>query len=278
MASAALQTKADTRQARVQCLLDRGATCITDTSCAFGIPGVAPPLVTVDPFFDSVELLLHLDETVTLTPPVDSSQRARVTTVGVGTLADTTIKRHGAAALDMNDSIVGNVTVSDLVKSGEAGAPLAFEAAEFTVEGWLRFSALSAARDDLWLTTGSLTWGCHLTETSITVEFSANGSGYNGTFTNTFPFAVDQWYNIAFCRDAAGNIWVYVAGVCINLESGDSYGGTIFLPTSGSPKLVLGGNVTNPLNGHVDDWRITKGVCRYPDGDTYAVLNQAFPD
>jgi hypothetical protein len=98
-------------------------------------------------------------------------------------------------------------------------------------------------------------------------------NGTLGTFrTYSWSPSTGQWYHIAVSRDGS-NLRVYIDGV--------QQGSTVTESNNGSSTARVGVGVNpdgliQPLNGYIDDLRITKGVARYTANFTPPA--QAFPD
>jgi hypothetical protein len=83
------------------------------------------------------------------------------------------------------------------------------------------------------------------------------------------------WQHIAFTRD--GNaLRLYINGVQ-QPTVGNTTGFTV--ATSTDP-LGVGGSLflASLMNGYIDDFRFTKGICRYPSGTTFTPPDAAFPN
>jgi len=78
------------------------------------------------------------------------------------------------------------------------------------------------------------------------------------------------------CRDG-GNIRTYLNGVQqgaanIGFTSSLNVGGTAY-----SAAVGAWGNNSGNFTGYIDDFRFTKGYCRYPNGTTFTPPAAAFP-
>ena len=88
---------------------------------------------------------------------------------------------------------------------------------------------------------------------------------------------VSGWNHFAFVRQGS-TLRAYVNGTQVG--SG-SYADEVSQPTGGTPGWRLGmwtGNTEEGFVGYIDDFRTTRGVCRYPDGTTFTPPTAAFPD
>jgi hypothetical protein len=184
----------------------------------------------------------------------------------------------------MNDLVtVGNAQVSTAVKKYGTGS-MAFDgtgdwltfvdspnvqlgAGDFTIEGWVYLSALGTAR-------GFLSKGTSTTGFSFGVN-ALNQLVFNYTATSltaTTPLLISTWYYVAVVRSgsATGNLKIYLNG-SVDATSGGAVNDN-FNQTSigyvGADRVA-----TSPMNGYIDDLRITKGIAR-----TITTPTAAFPN
>jgi hypothetical protein len=138
---------------------------------------------------------------------------------------------------------------------------------DFTIEGWVYLSALGTAR-------GFLSKGTSTTGFSFGVN-SLNQLVFNYTatlLTATTPLVISTWYYIAVVRSgsATGNLKIYLNGSVDATSSGavtDSFNQTS-IGYVGADRVA-----TSPMNGYIDDLRITKGYAR-----TITTPTAAFPN
>jgi hypothetical protein len=103
--------------------------------------------------------------------------------------------------------------------------------------------------------------------------------GVGGIFVtaNSFPTTapLNAWTHIAGVRDGA-TIRVYINGV----QAGTASISTSAINTSTNNFSVgrAGEYATTPFPGYIDDFRFTKGICRYPSGTTFTPPTAAFPN
>lgn len=208
-------------------------------------------------------------------------------------LTDESPAEHGtagaanAAAISTSQSKFG---VSSLSLTGtnpklEYGASADWRLAttnsdQFTVESWVRLSALPSA----------LTYACIVSQslTGVTWDFSVLSTGefrfrYVDTSSSVITISssaaglgTGTWYHLAVDKDAAGKIRVYKDGVMLG-SSTPSDSGILDTPTSHlviGAAGVLGGAY---LTGNLDELRITKGLARYASDGGYVVPTDAYP-
>lgn len=94
--------------------------------------------------------------------------------------------------------------------------------------------------------------------------------------TNNQTFTADTWYHIALVRNGA-NVYIFKDGVSLALTVTQAIG------TNSSPDLAAGVEIGNavtynaPLNGAIDEYRVSKGIARWtsnftPPTNAYAPL------
>jgi hypothetical protein len=154
---------------------------------------------------------------------------------------------------------------------------------QFTVECWVRFATLTA------LVTGSLivgqyysagkyAWGLETTDTDeLLFRLSSDGTTWNVEIASTTAaLTTDVWYHIAVDKDAAGKIRIYKNGVMIASDTpADSsmFDAATSLMIGNAPFLFD----AHPMDGWMDELRITKGIARYASDGGFAVPTAAFP-
>ena len=107
----------------------------------------------------------------------------------------------------------------------------------------------------------------------LTVRKRTNGGGTASTYTFSWTPSTATWYALALSRNS-NNLRVFIDGSQIgvtttasdNLNDSDSKG----------VRLGAAGDGGGPLNGFIDEVRITKGVGRYTAG--YTAQTAEFPN
>lgn len=219
----------------------------------------------VDPYFSSVQALLHCDGTNGSTTFVDSSGNNATLTAG-GNAAITTVYQKfgtGSAAFDGSGD---SISIPDL-------AALRIGTAPFTIEFFAWHTTLGSERgiihkgtpgSNTWTLfqypSNCLTWGIPFVSNDLTTSNVLNTSGFQ---------------HIAVVRDSGNTLRIYVDGTL--RASSSSY--TKNLGTTTSP-IVFGlshqNSGSNGFAGRMDDLRITVGVGRYTSN--FSVPTEAFPD
>lgn len=198
----------------------------------------------VDPYFSSVELLLHMDGSNGSKSFVDSSLRARTVNAG-------------AAAISTAQSRFGGA--SCLIPSNPGGDPVretslwALGAGDFTIE--LFIYGRPALGSTL---VGIVSWGEAYT---YAFYWLANDTYFLSNGSSLVPHGLvdGQWNHIAITR-ASGSMRYFVNGAQVGSTwtRTTEYIGVVNRPTIGTHDQT-----THGLGTHIDELRITKGAARY---------------
>lgn len=213
-----------------------------------------------DPDFASVISLLHLDGTNASTTITDQISGKTWTASGSAALS-TTDPKFGTACLLVPGSsgkILSNTDAAD-----------AFGTSDFTVEFWIRPTAWAASVVHIIYDTR--TSGTEVRPTLYclgpALRYFVNGvDRITGGDVSTGAYS-----HIAICR-ASGDTRLFINGV----QSGSTYADSNNYVNdrtawSGPPYAT-----DNPINGRIDEARITKGVARYTAN--FTPPSEAFPD
>ena len=206
-----------------------------------------------DASFASVSTLLHLD-----TDFVDVAPTPKIWTPYGGAAISATAK-FGAGSM--------SVTGGNSYISAPHHADFNFGTGQFTVECWFRCNAFSATQQVYAKSSGTngITRESGVSVlNSTTIQFYY---GVRGTSSVTHDFtvptmAIDTWYHLAITRDSSNDIRVFLGGTA---SSSGAWNDAVNL--DGTLPFYIGsfyaGSVLNPFNGFIDEFRATKGVCRY---------------
>jgi hypothetical protein len=136
--------------------------------------------------------------------------------------------------------------------------PHRFGANNFTIECWFLSTVASAAYNLISKGTATTGWSLNVTAANR-IQFSytaANLTGATTTLTN------NVWYHVAVVRNgsAAGNVKIYLNGA---LEI--SSAGAVVDAFTQNNILYIGASRTGtvPINGYIQDVRLTNGIARY---------------
>jgi hypothetical protein len=193
----------------------------------------------------------------------DSAAKNDLETVGNAQVS-TTQAKWGTTSMYFDgagDYLVSNTATTDLY---------AFGSGAFTIELWIYLNTVSGAQ----ILYDGRPSGTQTTQPTIymngaVVTYYANGSNQiNGSSLST-----GQWYHIAVARSGTSTK-MFVNGTQAGSTYTDStvYTNTASRPIIGVDSFSLG---TNPLNGYIDDLRVTKGYARYTAN--FTAPTSAFP-
>ena len=190
---------------------------------------------------------------------LDNAMMAVPETVGNAQI-DTTVKKYGTGSLEFDgtgDWLLVPDSIDQRLGTGN-----------FTIECWLYLSATGTARGIVGKGTSTTGWLLS-TNTSNAVVFTYGTS----TITSTGTLSGTTWYHIAVVREGTGTnqTKIYIGGT----NDGTGTVSTDFTQTNAA---YVGANRTggDPMNGYIDDLRITKGVARYTAN--FTAPTAAFPD
>jgi hypothetical protein len=143
----------------------------------------------------------------------------------------------------------------------------AFGTGDFTIECWLYQIAFSsdmviAASFSSWAATVNFYFGTRAGTPNILIFRGGNGipitlNGNTGITTST-------WTHVAVCR-AAGVTRMFVGGVA---QANTHTGSNNISATTQSIGIGAANDGTEPMNGYLDDLRVTKGYARYTSNFT----------
>ena len=195
----------------------------------------------------------------------DATSKNDLETVGNAQISTTQSKFGGSSMYfdGTGDYLLSNAATTNLY---------AFGTGDFTVEMWIRFSAIGTDVYHFYDSRPASTDGAYptlRTNASSQLEYIANSAVRITGATLT----TNTWYHIAVAR-AGTSTKLFVDGV----QSGSTYtDSTNYLNAALRP--LVGGSgfhvTTLSLNGYIDDLRVTKGVARYTAN--FTAPTAAFP-
>ena len=213
-----------------------------------------------DPDFANVVLLLHGDGANNGTTFTDSSAYARSVTVGSGSVTSTTQTKFGSASLSFPTS-------SNYATCADA-AELRMGTSDFTIEAW--FYPSGGSYPAFYAKGFNSSDGLQFFVGNSNCAFRANGT----TDLNAVGISNSAWSHVAFCRQGTTRR-IYING-------SQAASDTLSFDNSSTSTLELGAIPTSAsgfrYTGYIDDLRVTKGVCRYPNGTTFTPPTAAFPN
>ena len=227
------------------------------------LAGIWPEMPEIDPYWDNVSLLLHMDGSNGSSTFTDSSSNAFSITRNGSPEISTAQSKFGGASAYFNGS-------SSYYLNIPSDSAFAFGTGDFTVEAWVYQLAQTQYASLLEI-------GSHLYAPGILLAVGSYGfTAYSGAFYgNGGAATLNQWQHIAFSR-SSGTLRIFVDGTVASTVSfsnnlTDTAGVTIGATPQGAP-----GNATVALEGYIDEFRVTKGVARYTA--TFTPPTAPFPD
>lgn len=206
-----------------------------------------------DPDFSSSDpntvLLLHCDGADASTTFTDSSGASHAVSANVNAQIDTAQKKFGTAS--------GLFDGSSYLTSVDS-ADWDFGTGDFTIDFWVYFNSLGVGHHFINRDYDGSSNGFLLEWSSASGGILAWQAGGPGIFNRAWSPATGQWYHIALTR-SSGTDRLFVDGTQLGASASDT---TDINYTSG---LVIGasGTGTRPLNGWMDEIRISKGIARW---------------
>ena len=178
----------------------------------------------------------------------DLSMKSDFETVGNAQVS-TTVKKYGTG------SIAFDGTGDWLTAQNNTNQQLA--AGDFTIEGWVYVNAIGVPYNIVSKGAAATGWSVGITVANK-LQFAYTATGLTGATS----LAASTWYYFTVVRSgsATGNVKLYLNGTLDATSAGavtDNFNQTTFMYV-GASRLSA-----TPLNGYIDDLRITKGVARY---------------
>ena len=151
-------------------------------------------------------------------------------------------------------------------------------AGDFTVESWIyqtvAQNAYVVGQTDASFTITNTSLYVYITSLRIPrISVCVGGSFYDAI--SSTAVTLNTWTHIAAVRDGA-TLRIYVNGV----QTGTVSVTTLTVNTSTASVSIgrAGDYAGQYFPGYIDDFRFTKGVCRYPSGTTFTPPTVAFPN
>lgn len=192
---------------------------------------------------------------------IDNSMKNNLVTVGTAQTTFTKLK-YGTGSITFSGSGAWLTAANS--------TNLQLEAGDFTIEGWVNINTAGVAYAIISKGAASTGWSLGVTSGNL-LQFSYTATALTGTTA----LAAGTWYYFAVVRSGSGtgNLKIYLNGVADATSAGavtDNFNQTNIMYIGASR------TGTTPLNGYIDDLRITKGVARYTT--TFTPPQQAFPN
>ena len=224
-----------------------------------------------DADFASVQLLLHANGVDGSTSIIDSSLPPKTVTAVGNSRISTTQNKFGGSSLYF-DGTGDYLTVPD-------SADFDFVSGNFTAEAFVYVSAYGGALPSIIIgkRANGLAYAPFLLYVSASGNLgglaSVNGATWGVNLLSASAIGTGAWKHVAFVRNGTSFV-LYLEGV--NVGSG-SLAGSLMVNTS---QLCIGANVdaSHPLNGYIDELRITKGAAfTPPTAEFLESIPSAFP-
>lgn len=229
-----------------------------------------------DPYFNSVSLLCHFDQSNGATTLVDSSSNGQNVLSSSGASASTTQFQFGTASLYVNG---GNTA------PGGSSSLYEFGSGDFTVEasGWwdgtsaTNYPGLVAfwpgfSGTEMW----SLVWNRGSSPATLAFNWSTDGSSFSNSVATSGAYTPTANTWVQYACDRSGNTFrLYVNGAVVATKTASD---TIYgSPSFGSGNIGNWGNSSSEnWTGYIDEVRVTNGVARY--AGAYTPATAAFPN
>lgn len=219
----------------------------------------------VDPHFDKVSLLLHMDGADGSTTFTDSSSNPKTVTPSGNAKISTAQSKSGGASAYF-DGAGSYLVLADSVD-------WATGAENFTVEFFV-YNQNNSGQSFILGQQHSNYYGPFRIENfsgNYNILISSDGHSWaGGTATFAAPAATNVWDHLALVR--SGDIYtLYVNGIA---KGSRTVGGAIH---DSSAAMFIGGSpYTADIDGYIDEVRITKGVARYTAN--FTPPDAPFPD
>lgn len=227
----------------------------------FQAGGFGKSILSGDPYFDNVSLLLHCDGANASTTFTDSSRSPKTVTANGNAQISTTQSKFGGASGSFDGT-------GDYLNIGST-SDLEFGSGDGTIECFFRANAVPA------VAAGLIERGNASGYSNFSLSYRASGKieAYMSlAATATLPqivassssLSLNTWYHIAFVKN--GLVYtLYFDGVSVGTKTAASHP-----PTGLSTNTFIGAFTATTFfnNGYIDEMRVTKGVARYTSNFT----------
>lgn len=188
---------------------------------------------------------------------IDNAMMNDLVTVGTAQIS-TAQSKWGGGSLSVGTPGSGAFQTADL-----AGTIGNFGTGDFTVEAWVYFT--NTSQGGVISKSNSPTDGWFLQVSTTTAQFGVYVGSVSG-ISGSWSGVVSTWYHFAATR-SSGTLRLFVNG---NQIASTSFPGNIGTNTQKNIYVGINGTSTSntPLNGFIDDLRITNGYARYTAGFT----------
>lgn len=191
---------------------------------------------------------------------IDNAMQNNLVTVGTSTIS-TFAYKYSTGAMTFSGSGAWLTAPDSTVLQLGTG--------DFTIEGWVGINATGTAYAIVSKGAAATGWSVNITSGNK-LQFSYTAANLTGATS----LVAGAWYYFAVVRSGSGtgNLKIYLNGTADATSGGavtDNFNQTSILYVGASR------TGTTPLNGYIDELRITKGVARYTAN--FTPIQQAFP-
>ena len=212
-----------------------------------------------DPDFASVSLLLHGDGTNGSTTVTDNSPSPKTVTAVGNAQISTAQSKFGGASIAFDGSgdalsVAGLSALSQFTMTGVVA----------TYECWLYLNSLPGVRSFLFGSYGTGESGWTVDVNSAGNIFITRNTG-GVTITLSSTFTASSWQHLAVVSDGT-TITVYRNGISVgSVAASDNLAGRGAITSVTQDFRIGARRVANelPLNGYIDDLRVTQSIARY---------------
>jgi hypothetical protein len=233
-------------------------TCLYPSGTTFTPP--TAPLTAVT----NTALLLGMSNAAIF----DNAELNNLETVGNSQISTSTFK-YGTGALKFGG------TATDYMPTRKTSA-FVLGSGDFTIECWVNFASSTANGYFAGDYDGTANFNFYMWANAGVMTSTFDSGGNRNCTSSAGAIVVNTWYHIAFVRDGDTNRQ-YINGV----QNG-TVSVTGLAADSNANPMVIGNVGSVPIapyfNGYIDDFRFTKGICRYPSGTTFTPPTAAFPN
>ena len=225
-----------------------------------------------DPFWANVVLLMAMDGANNGTSFTDLKAGKTVTRNGAPVTSTAQVK-YGTASAFFPNSVNNYLSLADSADWNFGSADWTIEFDGYGLDNLEASSGIVIGQAD-GLGANAASWAISTEGTFLGFNASTGTGSWNIAAVSAIgvnPNAA-AWKHYAVCRQSL-TLRIYVDGVQIN-----SGAITTSMPDSTRALTIARGtNTGNSLTGYIDNLRITKGVCRYPNGATFTPPTAAHP-
>lgn len=192
---------------------------------------------------------------------IDNAMQNNLVTVGTSQIS-TSVFKYGTGSMSFSGTGAW-LTAPDRTN-------LQLSTGDFTIEGWVYINTAGTSYSIISKGAASTGWSVGVTSGNL-LQFAYTATSLTGATT----LSASTWYYFAVVRSGSGtgNLKIYLNGTADATSAGavtDNFNQTDILYVGASR------TGTTPLNGYIDELRITKGVARYTANFTSP--QQAFPN